>query len=614
MKNQDIPSLDEVRKAISFQSSDIDDVPTSGQPPDRTRAARSVRAKAPADVAVGAKLPPEEGAKSVRAKLPPGEGSLPVARARLPPEDVIPPTEEELGDGSDPAGVEEDVSPPRPIRAKLPQGEGTAKPISRARLPPDEDAAIPVVRASLPPEDIDEQSSNEEVIPMVVRAKLPPDEDVAVEDLQPPVRAKVPGGTTRPLRARLPPDEEPIPVVRARPPPEDIEEQVSIPPTEEVIPVVRAKLPIGDNIGGVSKPARSKLLGTGGGPLRAKLPPDEDAIPASLPPEDIEGQSNEEVIPMVVRAKLPPDEDVAVEDMQPPVRAKVPGGATRPLRARLPPDEEPIPVVRARPPPEDIEGQSSVSPTEEAVPVVRAKLPSGRGVQQVPRPTKAKLPSDENSSSPQSKVVRSKLAQPSTNQDDVVPKPRPGSAQSQASLLSAPTTPLSSLQKPPRNVSSPNLQQSGPPTPRGPKQPTAQPTRRVSPLTPQQSSPSPPPLQQVQPSLSPSHMDGEMEQVGPKGKVTATSRLPSSSSPSSKRSPAARGLPAPSSQRPLVAKGEGSGSSPGPAPFSPSNLKVSSRPSSQSKVLASPSNQQKRVVSTPSSKYGKLPCQPADSV
>ena len=234
-------------------------------------------------------------------------------------------------------------------------------------------------------------------------------------------------------------------------------------------------------------------------------------------------------------------------------------------------------------------------------------------MQQVPRPIRAKLPPDENSSSPQGKVVRSKLAPPSSSQEDTVPRPKSGSAQLVAGTSSPP--------KNARNVSS----QNGSLTPRGSKAPTTQATKRVSPLSSQQSSPSPLPLQRVNSSSSSSSSPppadrGEAEKVGPRGKVT---HLPGSPSSLSGRTPSARSLPAPSGQRPLVAKGEGSTSSSSPAPSSPSqsvvsrrvlqgaeggaespsNIKVPSRPSSRSKMVASPSNQQKRLVSTPTSRY-----------
>ena len=588
--DQDIPSLDEVRKAISFQSAEIPEVLTSSQP--SAHEDMSASTKAPGDGA-GKCVP--RVARPVRAKLPPDEESIPVVRARLPPEDVVSLTEE--------------VVPV--VRAKLPAGEEDALTVAveadvslrqiQAKLPPDEDA-IPVVRARLPPEDVEEQlsiSPSEEVIP-VVRAKLPPGEEpvVDVQQVPRPARAKQPRGVARPVRAKAPPDEDAIPVVRARLPPEDVEEQVSISPTEEVIPVVRAKLP------GVQQVPR---------PIRAKLPPDEDAISvvrAKMSPEGVESEQlsispSEEVIP-VVRAKLPPGEEpvVDVQQVPRPAKAKQPGGVARPVRAKAPPDEDAIPVVRARLPPEE---EVSISPSEEVIPVVRTKQP---GVQQVPRPIRAKPPPDENSSSPQGKVVRSKLAPPSSSQEDTVPRPKPSSAQLVAGT--------SGLPKNARNISSQNSS----PTPRGSKAPTTQATKRVSPLSSQQSSPSPPPLQQVNhSSSSPPPTDrGEAEKVGPRGKVT---RLPGSPSSLSGRTPSARSLPAPSGQRPLVAKGEGSTSSSSPAPSSPSqsgvsrrvlqgaegvaespsNLKVPSRPSSRSKMVASPSNQQKRLVSTPTSRY-----------
>ena len=701
-KDEDIPSLDEVRKAISFQSTEVEAIPT---------AARPVRAKAPMDGVVRIKGTPSEGGgpqrtRSPRAKAPPDEEPIPVVRARIPLEDVVPPTEEVIptvrakmpfGEGSAYMATEEDV-PAMPVRVKLPFDEDLVRPIRaklppyeesitpedveeqlsnssteeampvitaklppqdgmedvqqtsrpararlpgtgsrplRAKLPPDEES-IPVVRAKLPTEDMDERVTNtstEEVIP-IIRAKLPPGED-GIKDMEQtsrPARARLPGAGSRPLRAKLPPDEESIPVVRAKLPTEDMDEQVPNTSTEEVIPIIRAKLPPGEDgikdMEQTSRPARARLPGAGSRPLRAKLPPDEESIPvvrAKLPPEDMDEQvpstSTEEAVP-VVGEKLPPAEGDVMEDVQQisrPARAKLSGAGGRPLRAKLPPDEESLPLVRARLPPECVEEQVSVSPTEDCVTPVKAKLPEGRGTKQVPRPIKAKLPpDDENSPSPQGKVVRSKLAAPSASQEDQVSRPRPGSAQSQTSVAS----PLSGLPKPARNISSPNLPQTGgSPGPRGSKQSATQSTKRVSTLTSQQSSPSPPPLQ---PSLSPSPTDGgqtsvEAEQVGPKAKVAAVSRL--AASPSSNRNPSARGLANPSGQKLSLAKGDRavpSSSSTsqavasrrvlpsaegGEVADSPSNLKVPSKSSPRSKMVASPSNQQKRLVSAPTSRF-----------
>ncbi|KAL5460385.1 hypothetical protein EMCRGX_G033831 [Ephydatia muelleri] len=616
-KDEDIPSLDEVRKAISFQSTEVEAIPT---------AARPVRAKAPTDEVVRIKGTPSEGGgpqrtRSPRAKAPPDEEPIPVVRARIPLEDVVPPTEEAIptvrakmpyGEGSAYMATEEDV-PAMPVRAKLPFDEDLARPI-RAKLPPYEE--------SITPEDVEEQLSNSstEEAKLVITAKLPPQD--GMEDVQQtsrPARARLPGAGSRPFRAKLPPDEESIPVVRAKLPPEDLDEQVTNTSTEEVIPIIRAKLPPGEDgikdMEQTSRPARARVPGAGSRPLRAKLPPDEESIPvvrAKLRPEDMDEQvpstSTEEAVP-VVGEKLPPAEGDVMEDVQQisrPARAKLSGAGGRPLRAKLPPDEESLPLVRARLPPECVEEHVSVSPTEDCVTPVKAKLPEGRGTKQ-------------------GKVVRSKLAAPSASQEDQVPRPRPGSAQSQTSVAS----PLSGLPKPARNISSPNLPQTGgSPGPRGPKQSATQSTKRVSTLTSQQSSPSPPPLQ---PSLSPSPTDGgqtsvEAEQVGPKAKVVAVSRL--TASPSSNRNPSARGLANPSGQKLSLAKGDRavpSSSSTsqavasrrvlpsaegGEVADSPSNLKVPSKSSPRSKIMASPSNQQKRLVSAPTSRVTQA-AQPA---
>ena len=602
--DEDIPSLDEVRKAISFQSTEVETSPT---------AARPVRAKAPMDGVARIKATPGEGCvpqgnRPLRAKLLPDEEPIPVVREHIPPEDGMLPTEEVIltirarlpfGEDSAHKTAEEDM-PAMPARAKLPFDEGLVRPI-RAKLPSDEDSIL-VVRAKVPPEDLDERASNsstEETIP-IIRAKLPPGED-GFEDLQQTTRparaAKLPGAGSRPLRAKLPPGEEPIPVVRARLPPEDLDE---LHPGEDGI----------EDVQQTSRPSRAKLPGAGSRPLRvrAKLPPDEESIPvvgATLPSEDLDerasNSSTDEVVP-IVRAKLPPAEGNVIGDVQQttkPARAKLPGAGSRPLRAKLPPDEESIPVVGARLPPDDVEEQVSVLPLEDSVTLVKAKPPEGRGTQQVPRPTRAKLPpDDENSPTPQGKV-----------------KSKVGSVQSQTfvdSIL------LSGLPKNPRNIPSPNLPQAGgSPTARGPKQPT----KRASSLISQQSSPSPPPLQ---PSLSPSPTDGgqisvEAEQAGSKAKVVTVSRLPAS--PSSSRNPSARGLAIPSSQKLLAAKGDravpssSSGNSstprsvasrqvlPGGEGDSPSSLKVPSKPSPRSKTVASPSVQQKQLVSAPTSRY-----------